>query len=53
MEAWMQQDFQPVAQDDEGQDLYGYICLVPQNEQEQEDLLRFMEDHGIPIDWDE
>ena len=53
MEAWTQQDFQPVAQTEDGHDVYGYVCIVPVNEQEQEDLLHFLEDHGQPVDWDD
>ena len=52
MEVWIQQDFKPVAQTDDGEDLYGYMCICPQNSQEESDLLHFLEDHGIPIDYD-
>lgn len=53
MEAWVQQDFTPVAQDADGNDIYGYICLAPQDEVETNDLIEFLENHGVPIDWGE
>ena len=53
MKIWVQQDFTPVATDYSGEDIYGYICIAPQDQQETEELLHFLEDHGMPIDWED
>lgn len=53
MKAWVQQDFQPVGTDYEGNNLYGYVCIIPQSEEEIINLLHFLEDNGEEVDWDE
>ena len=54
MQAWVQEDFSPVCQDDEGNELYGYFCIAPTNEQDVIDLGHFLDDHGISlVEWPE
>ena len=36
-------------QDYEGNNLYGYVAILVQNEQEEADLIGFLQQHGIPI----
>lgn len=53
MLAWIVQTFESTCEDYEGNKLYGYVAVVPQDEKDEKELLDFLYSHGAIADEDE
>lgn len=52
MIAWIVQTFEPKCEDYEGNKLYGYVAVVPQDEKDEKELIDFLDSHGATADAD-
>ena len=50
MEAWVEESFEPLGQDYNGNDIYGNIAILIQDEQEEADLIEFLRQHNVPLE---
>lgn len=49
MKAWVEESIRPMGQDRDGNDIYGNIAILVQDEQEEADLVEFLRQHGVPV----